>query len=439
MKNLVLVLLLFLGVQMNASTPKDAIKFYDIKNVKIPVVYEQSNLLPTGFVQLVFIGGGNVNDGNKIGLSKIASSILNEGTKELGVTKFADLLEQKAINLNVRTGLETLNFELDYLKDEQNTAINLMSDLLKSPNLTENALKKVRTQITSALLNKQNDFDYIASVNLSSLLFKNTPLANPALGTIKSIQNISLDDVKKYLKENLTLKRLIIILGGDMDIDKTLALLKPVLSTLEVGEKAQTHHYEANDKSQEKTIYKDTQQAYIYFGSPFSLNDLKTEAYKAKVMSFILGSSGFGSRLMEEIRVKRGLAYSAYLRIATSNIANYTTGYLQTKIENQKESIELVKKVVDDFIKNGATQEELDSAKSFLLGSEPLRNETLSQRLYTKFFNFYLGLPLDFEKIQLNQIKNLTLDELNSYIKSHTEIKNLTFSIVTQKSQKDKK
>ncbi|PAF54584.1 peptidase M16 [Helicobacter sp. 13S00482-2] len=403
------------------------------------MVYEESSLLPTGFVQLVFLGGGNINDGDKIGLSKIASNLLNEGTKELGATKFADLLEQKAINLNVKTGLETLNFELDYLKDQQNTAIKLMSDLIKSPNLTEGALKKVQTQITSALLNKQNDFDYIASVNLSSLLFKNTPLANPALGTLKGIQNISLNDVKKYLQENLTLKRLIIILGGDINTDKTLSLLKPLLETLEIGQETKIHHYEANSTPQEKITYKDTQQAYVYFGSPFKLKDLKSESYKAKVMSFILGSSGFGSRLMEEIRVKRGLAYSAYLRVSTSNIVNYTTGYLQTKLENQKESVELVKKVVDEFVKKGVTQEELDSAKNFLLGSEPLRNETLSQRLYTKFFNFYLGLPLDFDKQQLEQIKNLTLEDLNNYIKSHTEIKNLTFSIVTQKSQKDKK
>lgn len=421
---------------MNA---KDSVKYYEVKNVKIPVVYEESKLLPTGFVQLVFVGGGSINDGEKNGLAKFASNLLNEGTKELGATKFADLLDQKAISLSAKTGLETLNIELDYLKDEQNTAIKLMSDLIKSPNLTPNTLKKIQTQINSALLNKENDFDYIASNNLSSLLFKGTPLANPALGTIKSIQNISLDDIKKYLDTNLTLSRLIIILGGDIDTDKTLNLLKPMLSTLEVGQKSDIRHYEANAKAAEKTAYKNTQQAYIYFGSPFNLKDLKTENYKAKVMGFILGSSGFGSRLMEEIRVKRGLAYSAYLRISTGNIINYTTGYLQTKLENQKESIELVKKVVDDFIKNGVTQKELDDAKSFLLGSEPLRNETLSQRLYTKFYNFYLGLPLDYDKEQLEQIRSLSLDELNSYIKSHTEIKNLSFSIVTKKPSKDGK
>ncbi|PAF44869.1 peptidase M16 [Helicobacter sp. 11S02596-1] len=391
-----------------------------------------------GSIQLVFIGGGSVNDGEKFGLSRLGASILNEGTKELGATKFSEKLEQKAIGLSASSGLETLNITLDYLKDKQKDAISLLGDLLSSPNLTENALKNIQTKTISNLLNKETDFDYIASTTLSSLLFKNTPLAHPALGTIQSVKNIELKDIKTYLKENLSLSRLIIVMGGDIDTDKTLATLKPILSKLPTGQKAKTHHYNANAKPQEKIILKDTQQAYIYFGAPFAINSLKDEAYKAKVMGFILGSSGFGSRLMEEIREKRGLAYSAYMRIVTANIASYATGYLQTQLKNQNESIKLVKKVVADFIDKGVTQAELDNAKKFLLGSEPLRNETLSARLGAKFYNFYLGLPLDFDKIELEQIKNLTLKEFNGYVKSHPEIKNLSFSIVTKKEEKGK-
>lgn len=418
---------------MNANSSKEPIKFYEVNNIKIPVIYEESNLLPIGSIQLVFIGGGSINDGDKNGLSRLGASILNEGTKELGATKFSEKLEQKAIDISASSGLETLNIELNYLKDQEKDAINFLGDLLKSPNLTQNALKKIQTKAIASLLNKETDFDYIASTTLSSLLFKNTPLAYPPLGTIKSVENIKLADIKAYLEKNLSLSRLVIIMGGDINTDKTLAALKPILSMLQTGKKTEMHHYNANPKPQEKILYKDTQQAYIYFGSPFNINNFEKDAYKAKVMAFILGSSGFGSRLMEEIRVKRGLAYSAYMRIVTGNIASYTTGYLQTQLQNQTQSIELIKKVVQDFVEKGVTQDELNGAKNFLLGSEPLRNETLSGRLYAKFYNFYLGLPLDFDKIQLEQIKNLTLKELNEYIKSHPEIKNLSFSIVTKK------
>lgn len=434
MKNLTMGLLLFLGVQMNAHTSQDSIKYYEINDTKIPVISEVSPILPTGFIQLVFIGGGNIDDKDKIGLSRMGASLLNEGTKELGATKFSELLEERAIGLSASAGLETLNIELNYLKDEQNKAIKFLGDLLKSPNLTETALKKIQTRATANLLNKQNDFDYIANTELSTLLFKNTPLKQPALGTIKSIQNIKLTDIKNYLKNNLVLKRLVIVMGGDMDINKTLASLKPILSVLPLGEENKKHRYEANSLSEEKIIYKPTQQAYIYFGSPFKIDDLSAESYKAKVLSFVLGSSGFGSRLMEEIRVKRGLAYSAYLRVVTGKIISYTTGLLQTQLQNQDESIALVKKVINEFTQKGITQQELDDAKNFLLGSEPLRRETLSQRLSAKFHNYYLGLPLDFNKTQLEQIKNLTLKEINDYIYTHLEIKNLSFAIVTKKS-----
>ncbi|PAF47793.1 peptidase M16 [Helicobacter sp. 12S02634-8] len=436
MKNLMVMLLLFLGVYMNANTPSDNIKFYEVNSLKIPVLYEESSLLPIGSIQLVFIGGGSVYDGDKIGLARLGASILNEGTKELGATKFSQALEQKAIDISANAGTQTLGITLNFLKEEQKDAINFLHDLIQSPNLTQDTLKKVQTRTISGLLNKKNDFDYIARETLMGLLFQNTPLAHPALGTIQSVEGIGLADIKAYIRENLALSRLVIIIGGDINIDKTLAMLKPLLDTLPIGQKVSAHHYEANPKSREKILYKDTQQAYIYFGSPFVMGDLKKDAYKAKVMSLILGANGFGSRLMEEIRVKRGLAYSAYMRVAMDNIASYTTGYLQTELKNQSKSIELIKQVIDTFIQKGVTQQELDDAKKFLLGSEPLRNETLSGRLYAKFHNFYLGLPLDFDQTELKQIQDLSLKELNDYIKSHTEIKNLSFGIVSKKEGK---
>ena len=118
----------------------------------------------------------------------------------------------------------------------------------------------------------------------------------------------------------------------------------------------------------------------------------------AKVASFILGGSGFGSRLMEEIRVKRGLAYSAYGHIAINQSHSYFSGYLQTKTNNAKEAKNLVVSIVDEFVQNGVTEEELEAAKNFLSGSEPLRVETLSQRLSRSFHLYYKGLDQDYSK-----------------------------------------
>ena len=148
-------------------------------------------------------------------------------------------------------------------------------------------------------------------------------------------------------------------------------------------------------------------------------------------MSFVLGGSGFGSRIMEEVRVKRGLAYSAYFSIiGSSDVINYGTGHLQTGLDSKDEALSVVREVMREFVENGITQDELDSAKAFILGSEPLREETLSQRLDAKFGNYFKGLPLDNHKRDIQKIANLTLDEINTFIKSHKEILDLSVSVV---------
>lgn len=407
-------------------------KSINISGVDIPLIYEKSSIIPTGAIQLIFANSGSAYNNGTHGLAYLSSRILNEGTKDLGSVGFAQLLEEKAISLSVASSQEFLEFHLSFLKEQEDTSINLLSLLFDSPNLTQDTLQKVKDREIAALLAKESDFDYLASSGLSQLLFKNTPLQYPRQGTISSIQAITLDQIQTYLKNAMTLSHLYLVIGGDLDIDATIEKLTPLLQKLPVGTPKVSQTFAANPTPQTKTQYKQTQQAYIYFGAPFNLKNYQEQSHKVKVMSFILGSSGFGSRMMEEIRVKNGLAYSAYLRINLTSLANYTSGYLQTKVANQNQSIELVKKVVADFIANGATQEELDSAKKFLLGSEPLRNETLTQRINTAFANYYKGLPLDYNKQELEKISNLTLQDLNTFIKAHKEILEMSFSIVTQ-------
>ena len=112
------------------------------------------------------------------------------------------------------------------------------------------------------------------------------------------------------------------------------------------------------------------------------------------------------------------------------------SGYLQTKLSTQDEAKDLIQSVVDDFVKNGITQKELDDTKKFLLGSEPLRTETLSQRLGRAYNDYYYDRPLDFAKQQLEKIESVTLEEVNSFIKAHKELSDITFSIVTKKEEK---
>ena len=406
------------------------IKHIDIKGVQIAVIFEEQKSLPILNLQLVFQNSGYIQDKNKSGLANLSSKLLNEGTKELGATAFAQELEENAISLTTSNGFETFVIELSNLKEQSKKGVELLTSLLKSPNFTQDTLEKLKTLQVGSLKRKENDFDYVSQNQLKSMLFKGTSLENPASGSIESISKIKLDDIKKFVSKTINLNNLIIVAGGDFDIKEFEELLKPFLTTLEVGEKNEFEKIEFNSKNEEKTLIKDTQQAYIYFGSSFNIDSQDEENYKAKVASFILGGSGFGSRLMEEIRVKRGLAYSAYGSISINKSHSYFNGYLQTKNESAEEAQKLVSQLVSQFVEHGVTQEELTASKNFLTGSEPLRSETLSQRLNRSFTLYYRGLEQDYSQKELEKIQNLKLEDLNAYIKSHNEINNLTFSIV---------
>ncbi|MEA2112117.1 MAG: pitrilysin family protein [Campylobacterota bacterium] len=423
------VTILFFGQVLMAAV----IDSIEVKGVKVPVIFEEDSRLPIASLQLVFKNSGSIEDGKSIGLAKMSAKMMNEGTKELGSVEFAEALDSKAIALSAHTGTETFVFELSSLKEEFSNALELLQGLLTSPNLTNESLDKVKTITIGGLTRKENDFDYIANVALKSLLFKDTPLQNPTSGTIESVKNSSLKDVQQFLKEHIVLSRAIVVVGGDLALDEVEKELIAMLETLEVGKSDEVEHYEVSKKTSDEIIIKKTEQAYVYFGSPYHLHVDSPEYYKARVATFILGTGGFGSRLMEEIRVKRGLAYSAYARINIAASSNYMMGYLQTKLESMKEAQETVKEVVETFVKEGVTQEELDQAKKFLLGSEPLRVETLSQRLSRTFMEYYKGQEIGASQKELEKIELLDLKTLNEFIKSHSEITKLSFAIVTAK------
>lgn len=407
------------------------LKKMEVKGVEIPVLYEKNSQLPLFFVQIVFKGAGGVSNQKNYGLSDVTSSLLNEGTQKLGVTRFSQKLEEKALSLSVGSGLETMSFTLSGMSEEQTSGLKYLKELIENPNFTQKALDKVKENSLIGILEKENDFDYQANRALNAMLFKGSVLEHPLSGTKESLEQMTLGEVEDFYHKFVNLKSAIVIVGGDVDYAKITQSLKNLLAILPVGDSVEITPFAASDKSQTKRQIKETKQAYIYFGAPLKVENLQKESALIKVASFVLGGSGFGSRMMEEVRVKRGLAYSAVMRLEAGKTFSYARGYLQTSLKNEKEAQKLVQEVVDEFVAKGISEQELKEAKQYLLGSEPLRNETLSQRLGNAFNNYYKGLLLDFNAQVLEAIKNLTLKEVNDYIKSHKEITKLTFSVVS--------
>lgn len=409
------------------------LEYIDIKGVKVPFIFEQDKRLPIVSMQVIFTGSGSIDEGKNIGLARLSAKMMNEGTLKRGAVGFADALDARAIQLSTNAGNETLVMELGGLRDEFDTGLSLMDELLRSPNLTKESLDKVKTRTMSDIARKEADFDTVASDELKAILFEGTPMATPNIGTKESIDAIKLKDVESFLKSKMVLSNTLIIMGGDLSIEDAKKKAATLLSSLEVGKFSSPRHYDVRKSPKESIIKRpQTEQTYLYFGAPFAMNEGDSEFYKARVAMFILGSSGFGSRLMEEIRVKRGLAYSAYSRLSVAKTNTYFSGYLQTKLESGDEAKKSVIEVIDTFVKSGVTQNELDQARKFLLGSEPLRVETLSQRLGRTFSEYYQGKELGSSLQELEMIRGLSLDELNDFIKRHNEITQLSYAIVTK-------
>lgn len=431
MKKLIIALVILLQGVVVAQE----ISHIKVGEVAVPVVFEKDTTLPIASVQIVVQNAGSMEDKEHEGIAKFLAAMLGEGTKEMGATAFAEELEFRAISLDAHAGVETLVFEVSSLKEQFPYALEMLGKLVKSPNFSKESFEKIKLLTLGMLSNKESDFDYIANLNLQKLIFKETPFAHPYSGEVKSIKALKLKDVEAFYKERVSLQNLIIVAGGDIELEELKTMLLPVLNEFKHGHIKAMPYFDANKDAKDQIVYKESEQAYIYFGAPFYMKSGDSEAYKAKVASFILGESGFGSRLMEEVRVKRGLAYSSYSRSSIGKSHSSFTGHLQTKNENLEEAKKIVAQEIKRFVEQGATQEELDQAKRFLLGSEPLRNETLSQRLSRAFFEYYNGYEQGHSKQQLEKIEKLTLPELNAFIKKHDEITALSFSVVTKREK----
>ena len=380
------------------------------------LIYEKDSLGRSIF-EIVFKNTGSAF--SKDGVANFLAHLLNTKGTLKHKEKFYSLLENKAVNLNVTTNKEFSTISVTMLNEKIPFAKNHLLELLTSPNLTDKAFEKAKKEILSKKKSLENNYDYIASKNLFKAIFKDSPLEKAVIG--ENIEDITLEDVKKHF-EYFSKNSAVFINGGKkIDIDEFIEILPNTPMKKDIF---------VNPKEAFIEEKRDVEQSYIYFASPFNVE--KNELYLAKIATFILGAGGFGSRMMEEIRVKKGYAYSAYATNDFKKTYKILRGYLQTKLENTEDAKRLVIDIINEFCEKGISKEELQSAKKFLIGSEPLRNETLAQRLIRKFNEYYFDLGKDYYQKELELIKNTSLDEINEFIFRHKEIKKISFSIVTK-------
>ncbi|MBS4274738.1 M16 family metallopeptidase [Campylobacter vulpis] len=404
-------------------------RYLETKGVRIPFIFEKNSDFPVIYLRLVFRNCGRSFD-EVAGVASMFARILNEGVND----SFFKDLEFRAINLEASSAFENLELSFSCLSEHKNYAFKALAKLLKNPRFEEKILQRLKLNTLGELASLQNDYDDVAKKLLNQTIFKEKEFQSANEGDETSIKAINLEHLKAFYKNFFHLNNVAVVLGGALEEEEARDLSLTLLKNLEKGRQSSQKRYELKDKTQDVILQKPSEQAYIYFATPFNANFKDEDLHLAKIALFILGQGGFGSRIMEEIRVKRGLAYSAYASLDMSHSYSRVFGYLQTQNENAKEAKEVIKQIFADFVKKGVNEEELKQAKNFILGSTPLRYESLSKRLSIAFAEFYQGLKIGAFKEELAKIKNANLKELNAYIKKHNEILNLSFVSVQDES-----
>lgn len=399
-------------------------------NTKIDIIYEYENELPVLFFKLIFKNSGKIAEKNNRGCASMLARLLNEGSSD----EFFKSLEYRAIELYTKASFEHFQISIKCLKEHFDFALEKLQELFLNVRFDEKILQRLKTLALGELASLNTDYDYQAKRLLNKNVFKDEIFSSGLDGTKESIEKISLKELQDFMNENLVLDNALFVFGGDVKEDEVKVKTEKICQILKRNTPNQNKNYKLIEESIEVSEQKSTEQAYIYFCSPFNMQINDEKMYLAKLALFILGQGGFGSRLMEEVRVKRGLAYSAYAMLDVNLNYSRVFGYLQTKNESSNEAKTLVKEVFENFVQNGVNEKEFQLAKQFLVGSMPLRYESLAKRLDIMLNEYLHGLKLGNLKEEMQKIKNTTLDELNDFIKAHSEITKVSFASIENES-----
>lgn len=325
-------------------------------------------------------------------------------------------LEQKAIEITASANFFDFTFDLVCLKKELKTCLKAFKTMLNYDDFKNYDL--IKDKIKNYFLIHLQEYDNLAKMRLYENYFQ-ADFKNDKFG---DYENLNEKDFKKYIKnfQNQTNK---IVISANLDE----AELKEIKELLNVGNS--TYESLKTNESFYKEESKNISQAFVRFISSVEINSLKQRAIIG-LASYVLGG-GFGSRITEEIRVKRGLAYSAFAFFTAFKKNFLIQGYLQTKNKSKDEAIKIVKAEFARLISDGISEDEFKKAKEFLVGSEILKYATTQNRHLIACSECFNNLTQG-ELKQITQIiKDLKLCECNELLKSQTLINNLSFYVIS--------
>jgi len=328
---------------------------------------------PMVTLTFAFKGGAALDPDGKEGLAHFASGLLDEGAGDLDSQAFQHRLADGAIELSFDTGRDSFGGTLKTLTENLDEAVDLLRLALRAPRFDADAVERIRAQIQAGLRYAQTDPNDIARRAWYAAVFPDQAYGHDPDGTSESIAAITRDDLKTFARQHLVKDRLVVGVAGDVTPEQVAALVDTAFGDLpETSDLSAVPDATVQADGRTVVIDRPIPQSVAVFGQP-GLARSDPDWYAAYVVNYILGGGGFSSRLMEEVREARGLAYSVYSYLVPMDHAPLWIGGVATNNAQVGESLALIRDEWARMAKNGPTAEELADAKTYLTGAWPLR------------------------------------------------------------------
>ncbi len=333
----------------------------------------QDSSVPVISFSFAWRSGAARDPAGKEGRARMLAALLDEGAGDLDSQSFQRRLEDNSIQLGFSANTETFRGNLRTLSVNRDEAFRLLALAVNSPRFDPEPVERIRSQLVVNLRASQEDPDTIATRKWYSTVFPEHPYGRPNDGTVDTIKAITVADLKDFASRHFVRKGLVIGVAGDITAEELARRLDEVFGRLPSSRPA-TAIPEVAPANLGKIIVvrHDVPQSVVLFGQAGIKRD-DPDWYAAYVMNRILGGGGFSSRLMEEVREKRGLAYSVYSYLSPFEHAALYMGGVGTANARVAESLKIIRAEWQRMAEKGVTEEELASAKTYINGSFPLR------------------------------------------------------------------
>lgn len=415
MKKYLLGLLVFLLVACaNQEEPSFTPPQLDIQEVTIDGITAwliEDHRLPMISVSFVFKGAGAVRD-DKAGAASFMSAMLTQGAGDMEYLAFQEALDARAIELSFHARRDDISGELKTLSRHAEEAFRLASLALRAPLFDPKDIARLKEQWLASLAREQEDPSSIAFKAWFEHAFKNHPYAHPADGTTESIKSLSRQDLIAQ-RAFLGRDNLIIGVSGDITPDELKKALSLMFGALPATTPALAEFVPPPLPQESIAFFHEGVQTEIVFGMKgMARND--PHYFALRLINHVLGGGGLTSRLIKELREKRGLVYGAHSWLNELNHAPLLMGNLATKNESAQEAVEILQEELAKMAQDGMHADELKDAKSYLKAALPLR---LTSRM--RFADFlvalqYHDLGKDYLQKRNKRIDQVSMDDIKN-------------------------